>query len=97
MQNKLIQLLTGEGKSIILGLLSTFFAFIGYTVDVVCYSPYLSKRDKKSFKELFIELGVEKKIEYSTITKLCEKIVNSKGDIRKMTENLFINKSTIEN
>ena len=42
LQNKLIQLLTGEGKSIILGLLSAFFAIIGYNVDVVCYSPYLS-------------------------------------------------------
>ena len=45
LKNKLIELPTGEGKSIILGILAAFFAFIGYEVDVVCYSPYLSQRD----------------------------------------------------
>lgn len=40
--NQLIQILTGEGKSIILGLLSTLLALVGYNVDVACYSKYLS-------------------------------------------------------
>lgn len=40
--NQLIQILTGEGKSIILGFLAALFALIGYNVDVACYSKYLS-------------------------------------------------------
>ena len=59
---------TGEGKSIILGILAAYFAFIGYNVDVVCYSPYLSERDYKSFENLFKELKIEDKIKYATIT-----------------------------
>ena len=48
-ENTLVQVLTGEGKSLILGLLSTIFALIGFNVDVVCYSSYLSRRDKVAF------------------------------------------------
>ena len=36
--NKLIQILTGEGKSIILGMMSAILGVMGYNVDVVCYS-----------------------------------------------------------
>ena len=32
-----IQIGTGEGKSIVLGLLSIFLALCGYTIDCVCY------------------------------------------------------------
>lgn len=47
---------TGEGKSIILGLLSCLLALLGYEVDVACYSPYLSSRDEKDFSGLFADL-----------------------------------------
>ncbi len=43
--NQLIEILTGEGKSVILGILSIFLALIGYDLYVVCYSKYLSERD----------------------------------------------------
>ena len=43
--NQLIQVLTGEGKSIIMGFMSTILALIGYEVHAVCYSSYLSERD----------------------------------------------------
>lgn len=49
-KNQLIEILTGEGKSITLGVCSIIFALLGYTVDVVCYNKYLSKRDYKSFQ-----------------------------------------------
>ena len=58
LEAKLLQLLTGEGKSIILGILSSLFGFLGYNVDVVCYSPYLSNRDEKAFIPLFELLGI---------------------------------------
>jgi len=44
---------TGEGKSIMLGILSSFFALLGYNVDVICYSNYLSERDYNDFKNFF--------------------------------------------
>ena len=55
---------TGEGKSIILGILVAYFTFKGYNVNFVCYSPYLSERDFKSFENLFKELEIEDKIKY---------------------------------
>lgn len=50
--------MTGEGKSIILGILATLLGCIGCYVDVVCYSEYLSNRDFNDFKQLFIDLGL---------------------------------------
>ena len=64
----LVQILTGEGKSLILGILSTIYALLGFNVDVVCYSNYLSKRDEKAFEFLFKALEVEDKIHYGTFT-----------------------------
>lgn len=48
--NHLMQIKTGQGKSIILGALSIILGLLGYKVYCVCYSPYLSERDYKSFK-----------------------------------------------
>jgi len=33
---------TGEGKSIILGILSAYLALVGFNVRCACYSMYLS-------------------------------------------------------
>jgi preprotein translocase subunit SecA len=41
-KNHFIEILTGEGKSILLGATSTLLSLIGIEVDVVCYSEYLS-------------------------------------------------------
>lgn len=51
--NKLVELKTGEGKSIVLAGLCCYFALQGLKVYCACYSEYLSSRDEKSFKELF--------------------------------------------
>jgi hypothetical protein len=58
--------LTGEGKSIFLGMLAIIFALIGYNVDVASYSQYLSDRDYNDFIAIFLYLGVEEKIIYGT-------------------------------
>ncbi|MDR2609737.1 MAG: hypothetical protein LBC06_04070 [Rickettsiales bacterium] len=47
------QVLTGQGKSIILGLLSSLLALMEYKVQVVCYSKYLVCRDQQSFEDFF--------------------------------------------
>ena len=65
--NQLLQLQTGEGKSVVLGVLSIVLAMQGYNVNCICYSEYLSKRDYQSFLPIFQEFGVDDKITYSTI------------------------------
>jgi len=52
-ERTMIQVSTGEGKSIILGILSAYLGLVGFKVYEACYSDYLSQRDKKEFNDLF--------------------------------------------
>ena len=81
-KNHLIQLKTGEGKSVILALTASLLALFGFDVNVACYSRYLSERDKKDFENLFKFLGIEDKIRYGTFNSLCEAILNKKVNVR---------------
>jgi hypothetical protein len=47
--NKLIEIGTGEGKSVTLAVASCIFAIFGYHISCACYSEYLSKRDYNMF------------------------------------------------
>ncbi len=60
---------------------------MGYGVDCVCYSEYLSSRDYKDFEMIFKGLGLQNLINYYTIKELSDKIINKTGDIREMTLN----------
>jgi hypothetical protein len=40
-----MQVKTGEGKSVLLGVLSILLAFMGFEVYEACYSAHLSSRD----------------------------------------------------
>ncbi|KAJ8604464.1 hypothetical protein CTAYLR_000937 [Chrysophaeum taylorii] len=82
LQNHLAQVKTGEGKSVILGVLATLLAIEGYRVDVVCYSAYLSRRDAKDFERVFDLFQVSDKVKYSTFGVLSEEIINARGSIR---------------
>lgn len=53
LQNHLMQIKTGEGKSIILGVMGLLLALMGHSVYCVCYSKILSERDYDSFKDMF--------------------------------------------
>lgn len=44
---------TGEGKSIVLAVVSAYLAVVGFNVRCVCYSQYLSERDEDVFSKLF--------------------------------------------
>ena len=81
-QNNLVEIGTGEGKSVTLAMVSTLFALLGYEVHVACYSPYLSARDQATFLKFFIDLNVDRYIHYGTFNSLCEKNINSDFDIR---------------
>jgi SecA DEAD-like domain len=85
LKGHLAQIGTGEGKSIILGVLSTVLALLGLNVSCACYSKYLSTRDYNSFKSLFSSFGVATHITYSTLSQLAGNFINSQGDIREYT------------
>eukprot|EP00438_Fugacium_kawagutii_P014001 Skav204076 [mRNA] locus=scaffold3129:45846:49322:+ [translate_table: standard] len=72
LENHVMQIRTGEGKSIALGGGAALLGLLGFRVRCVCYSKYLSQRDEKAFSNLFFELGLQnsgsERIVYSTIT-----------------------------
>ena len=55
-RNNLVQIKTGEGKSVTLAVLSIIFALYGFEVRCACYSEYLSERDFSGFKDIFDKL-----------------------------------------
>ncbi|CAF0898623.1 unnamed protein product [Adineta steineri] len=96
LNNNLVQIGTGEGKSITLGATASILALFGFDIYCACYSQYLSERDYKSFRSLFDSLGVLNYIHYGTFNELCEEIINEDGQIRQVVEQIvFQNLSSI--
>ena len=89
LENQVMQIRTGEGKSLILGAAAVVLALFGFRVRCVCYSEYLSNRDFELFKDLFGYFQLADRITYSKITKLSEDCTRTKGDIRNLTESLL--------
>ncbi|KAL4480352.1 hypothetical protein ABPG74_020868 [Tetrahymena malaccensis] len=81
--NSLAQVLTGEGKSVILAALACFYSLCGFAVKCACYSNQLSIRDYEEFLFLFQKLQIKNVILYGTFNKVCEQILNQRGDIRE--------------
>ncbi len=79
----MVQIGTGEGKSVTLAITSIILALLGIDVYCACYSSQLSKRDYKDFEEIFGDLGVKDKISYGTFNELCEEIINKDCNIRQ--------------
>ncbi|KAL4491308.1 hypothetical protein ABPG72_021694 [Tetrahymena utriculariae] len=77
LQNHVLEIKTGEGKSIIIGISAIVFALIGFNIDCCCYSQYLSERDQKDFQSFFKLFNVQDKICYNTFEKLTEKMFNT--------------------
>jgi len=85
----LIELKTGEGKSVVLGVLSTVLALLGNDIDCVCYSKYLSARDSEDFADIFTVFNVQENVWYGTFSALTEKRLEEHGAVRDLTEALF--------
>ena len=72
LENHVMQIRTGEGKSLALGGCAALFGLLGFRVRCICYSKYLSERDEKAFTALFEAFQLHKggldRIVYSTIT-----------------------------
>ncbi|CAL6057004.1 Helicase-related_protein [Hexamita inflata] len=90
LKNQLIQVLTGEGKSVILAVTAIVLAIMGFDVNCACYSEYLSLRDFESFTDLFNAFNVRDNIVYGTFNQMCEKYINEDGEIRKLTEDCIL-------
>jgi hypothetical protein len=73
-----------------LGVTAAALALLGFDVNCVCYSDYLSKRDYTAFKLLFDKLNLAENIHYGTFNKICEESLNEQGDLRKQVENLLL-------
>ena len=92
--DNLIQIGTGEGKSVVMAVAASVFALIGCDVNCSCYSEYLSSRDKQAFASVFEALGIEDHIEYGTFNKLCENLLNEQCNVREtVLQMIFENKS----
>ena len=89
LESQLMQIRTGEGKSLILGAAACTLALLGFRVRTVCYSEYLSSRDFSLFEDVFRRFGLIDDVKYSKITKFAEDSTLSKGNIRELTESLL--------
>ena len=90
LEGHLIQVKTGQGKSVLLGVLATTLAVNNFDVDCVCYSKYLSDRDRESFAKVFDAFGVHENVNYGTFNNLAETSINAKGNIRKLTDDVVV-------
>ena len=83
---QLNQVLTGEGKSITLAVTAALYALLKVETKVVCFSEYLTHKDKVLFDKFFKELHVSKYIEYTTISSLSNSLMqHSLPDLRTQT------------
>ncbi|KAL7556250.1 hypothetical protein ACA910_003259 [Epithemia clementina (nom. ined.)] len=89
LESQLMQIRTGEGKSMILGAAALVLGLLGFRVRCVCYSKYLSDRDYNLFKEVFEAFHLTELVKYSMITALSEDTTARKGNIRHLTERLL--------
>jgi hypothetical protein len=48
----MVEVLTGQGKSVVLALTSIVLAFFGFRVDCACYSEYVGARHRNEFKNV---------------------------------------------
>eukprot|EP01035_Chromulina_nebulosa_P020866 gene20866-27044_t len=90
--NHFAEIKTGEGKSIVLAVLSIVLALLNFDVDIACYSSYLTERDRDSFKDLFAAFGIKDQIKYDTFKNLCENILDSNGNIRNLMVDTILGK-----
>ncbi len=91
MEGHMTQVGTGEGKSVILAILSCFLALTGVRVRCACYSVQLSSRDYKQFQDLFVKFKVDQSITYSNIQSMVEDCINDVGPVRKLVKDQLLN------
>ena len=86
----LIEIGTGEGKSLILAVTACILALLGYYVNCACSSIYLCQRDYDKFSQLFRALNVTERVRYGTLCDLCERTMDLAIDIRQKVSDLLL-------
>ncbi len=89
--NNLVEIGTGEGKSVVMAVTASVFALMGVDVNCSCYSEYLSTRDEQDFSSLFQALGIAELITYGTFNKLCENLLNEQCNVREKVRDMIVN------
>jgi len=89
LRSQLLQIRTGEGKSMILGAAATVLGLLGFRVRCVCYSEYLSNRDYRLFEDVFKQFQIVEDIVYSKIEGYAEDKMAAKGDIRRLVSSML--------
>ena len=51
-KGRLLEILTGEGKSCVIAMVAATYALLGRTVDIVTSSPVLSQRDAEEWRNI---------------------------------------------
>jgi hypothetical protein len=90
LDNHLVQIGTGEGKSVVLAMTSILLALFGYDVNCASYSALLSTRDYEAFLTVFKKLDIEQYITYGTFYTLCENVINENGDVRDLLKSAIL-------
>ncbi|CAF2388000.1 unnamed protein product [Rotaria sp. Silwood2] len=93
LKNNLVQIETGEGRSVTLGATALILALLGFDVYYACYSEYLSQRDYNGFLKIFDTLGITQNIRYGTFNKLCAEMINRNEEISQSVEQFISNGS----
>eukprot|EP01083_Nonionella_stella_P027034 74350_1 len=88
--NNLVEVGTGEGKSVIMAVTAIVLALLDFDVYCACYSELLSKRDQKAFNDLFNKFAVQNNIQYQTFNNVLEQMINDGGDVREITKNIVL-------
>ena len=58
-KGRLLEILTGEGKSCVIAMVAATYALLGRTVDIVTSSPVLSQRDAEEWRTFYKTLELE--------------------------------------
>ncbi|XP_058827721.1 uncharacterized protein LOC131687647 isoform X1 [Topomyia yanbarensis] len=98
--NKLAQVLTGQGKSLILGLTAALLALTGHNIRIVCYNRGLVTRDQLDFQEFFVYFGVERDIIYGTFEDMANAVLTpvvngEKKGLRELVTDLLLEGSHV--
>ncbi|KAL9706713.1 hypothetical protein quinque_010231 [Culex quinquefasciatus] len=86
----LAQVLTGQGKSLVLALIAAVLALTGHQVQLVCYNDYLVKRDAKDFADLYDILEIEDAVKYNTYREMANAMIAPEVNGNRMCLRKFV-------
>ena len=92
----LVQIGTGEGKSLVLAAVACVLSLIGFDVYVASYGRLLTTRDNNAFADLFRVLGVSKHVHYKTLAELNRAMFGNGMDVEQEILKLISQTSNFE-